>query len=66
VNLVNGAQASHVYWQVAGAAGTGASATFAGTILAAGSVTLGAGSQLVGRALSSGTVTLASNAITTG
>jgi hypothetical protein len=66
VNLVNGAQASHVYWQVAGAAGTGASATFAGTILAAGSITLGANTQLIGRALSSGTVTLAGNAITTG
>jgi hypothetical protein len=66
VNLVNGAQPSHVYWQVAGAAGTGASATFAGTILAAGAITLGANSQLIGRALSSGTVTLAGNRITTG
>jgi Ice-binding-like len=66
VNLVNGAQPSHVYWQVAGAAGTGASAIFAGTILAAGAITLGASSQLIGRALSSDTVTLAANTITTG
>lgn len=65
VALVNGAQASRVFWQASGAAGTGASSTFAGTILAQGSITLGAGTQLTGRALSLGTVTLAGNAITT-
>ena len=65
VALVNGAQASHVFWQASGAAGTGASSTFAGTILAQGAITLGAGTQLTGRALSLGTVTLAGNAITT-
>lgn len=65
VVLANGAQASHVFWQVSGAAGTGASSTFAGTILASGAITLGAGCQLTGRALSLGTVTLAGNVITT-
>jgi hypothetical protein len=63
VVLLNGAQASHVFWQVQGAAGTGATSTFSGTILAAGAITLGAGSQLIGSALSYGTVTLADNTI---
>jgi hypothetical protein len=64
VVLVNGAQAKNVYWQVEGAVGTGALASFAGNILAAGAVTLGAGSTLVGAALSLGTITLADNVIT--
>ncbi|WP_375479482.1 ice-binding family protein [uncultured Jatrophihabitans sp.] len=63
VVLVNGAQASHVFWQVLGAAGTGASSSFAGTIMAAGAITLGAGAQLIGRALSQDHVTLAGNTI---
>ncbi len=63
VNLINGAQASNVYWQVVGAVGTGASSTFAGTILANGAITLGDSTQLIGRALSKGGVTLANNAI---
>jgi hypothetical protein len=65
VNLVNGAQASHVFWQVLGAAGTGASSSLSGTIMAAGAITLGAGTQLIGRALSYDTVTMATNTITT-
>jgi hypothetical protein len=63
VALINGAQASNVFWQVAGAAGTGASSSFSGTILASGAVTIGANAELVGRALSDGTVTLATNAV---
>jgi hypothetical protein len=63
VQLINGAQASHVFWQVNGAAGTGAPSSFSGTILAAGAITLGAGSTLVGRALSGGAITLATNTI---
>jgi hypothetical protein len=65
VRLINGAQASHVFWQVNGAAGTGASSFFSGTILAAGAITLGDGTQLTGRALAYGTVTLANNTLTT-
>ncbi|MDB5243540.1 MAG: Ice-binding protein, partial [Spirosoma sp.] len=61
--LVNGAQASHVFWQSLGAATTGASSTFVGTVLAKGDITLGAGSTLIGRALSRGTVTMADNVI---
>ncbi|MDT4973239.1 MAG: hypothetical protein QOG22_3382, partial [Pseudonocardiales bacterium] len=65
VTLVNGAQASRVFWQVLGAVGTGASSSFTGTILAAGGITIGASATLNGRALSYGTVTLSTNAITT-
>ena len=63
VQLINGASAANVFWQVNGAAGTGALSTFSGTILAAGAITVGAGGTLIGRALSSGAVTLATNAI---
>ena len=63
VQLINGAQASNVFWQVNGAAGTGALSSFSGTILAVGAITLGAGSTFIGRALSEGAVTLATNVI---
>ena len=63
VVLINGAQASHVYWQVLGAAGTGALSTFSGNLMAAGAITLGAGAQLIGSARSFGTVTLSGNVI---
>jgi hypothetical protein len=63
ITLINGAQASHVFWQVVGAAGTGALSSFSGTIMAAGAITLGAGTALNGRALSYGTVTMAGNAV---
>ena len=64
VVLTNGAQASHVFWQIQGAAGTGENSTFTGTIMSDGAITLGAGSQLTGRALSHGLVTLAGNTLT--
>jgi hypothetical protein len=63
VNLINGATAANVYWQVLGAAGTGANSTFAGTILAIGAITIGDSTQLIGRALSKAMVTLANNTI---
>ena len=63
VELTNGAQASNVYWVVAGAAGTGADSFLSGTIVAQGAITLGAGTELIGRALSLDAVTLASNTI---
>ncbi len=65
VTLIGGAQASHVFWQVAGAAGIGALASFAGTIMARGAITVGNGADLTGRALSSAAVTLSTNIITT-
>ena len=63
VILINGATAANVYWQVEGAAGTGANSIFAGNILAAGAITLGDGTQLTGTALTLASVTLATNAI---
>jgi hypothetical protein len=63
VVLINGARASNVFWVVEGAAGIGANASFAGTILSRGAITVGAGAELIGRALSRGTVTLAGNTI---
>jgi len=39
--LTNGAKASNVFWQVLGAANTGAGSSFAGTIMASGAITLG-------------------------
>jgi len=62
--LVNGAQASNVFWQVTGAMSIGADASFTGTILSGGAITVGANALLFGRALSYGTVTLAANTIT--
>ena len=63
VSLINGATADNVYWQVEGAAGTGANSIFAGNILAAGAITLGDSTHLTGVALTPGTVTLATNTI---
>jgi hypothetical protein len=65
VHLTNGAQPSRVFWQVLGAAGTGASSTFVGTILAVGAITVGNLAVLEGAALSRGVVTLSANTITT-
>ena len=49
--LINGAQASNVYWVVTGAAGAGAASLLSGNILAKGAITLGLGTVLIGRAL---------------
>ncbi len=64
IKLVNGAQASNVFWQVTGAVSTGASSSFSGTVMAAGAITIGAGASLTGNGLSQGLVTLAGNVIT--
>jgi Ice-binding-like/Bacterial Ig-like domain len=66
VTLTNGARASHVFWQVNGAAGLGAASSFSGTIMAAAAITVGAGAVVAGRVLSyGGAVTLAANTIST-
>jgi uncharacterized repeat protein (TIGR02543 family) len=65
ISLINGAQASNVFWQVNGAVTTGASSSFAGTIMAAGAITVGSAGSIAGRALSFGIVTLADNLVTT-
>src|ERR1700722_9060285 len=65
ISLINGAQASNVFWQVNGAVTTGANSSFTGTIMAAGAITVGAGGSIAGRALSFGIVTLADDLIKT-
>lgn len=49
--LVNGAQASNVFWQVNGAAAVGAGAKFTGTLMASAAIAIGAGTTVNGRAL---------------
>ena len=62
VVLTNGASASHVFWQVNGAAAVGAGAKFAGTIMALNAVAVGAGTVVNGRALAlNGAISLDSN-----
>ena len=62
VKLVNGAQASRVFWQVNGAGAVGANAKFAGTLMALNAVGIGAGTQVNGRAMArDGALSLDSN-----
>jgi Ice-binding-like/Chitobiase/beta-hexosaminidase C-terminal domain/Bacterial Ig-like domain len=59
VNLINGAQACNVFWQVGSSATLGASSSFAGSILALTSISMGSGVAMNGRALAhNGAVTL--------
>jgi hypothetical protein len=65
VNLIGGAQASNVFWQVGSSATLGTNTLFNGTILAQISITLTTGAVLNGRALARiGAVTLDTNAVT--
>jgi len=65
VNLINGAQACNVFWQVGSSASLGTSASFIGTIMALTSITLDTGATVQGRVLArNGTVTLDTNTIT--
>jgi hypothetical protein len=62
VILVNGAQASRVFWQVNGAGSVGANAEFAGTLMASAAVAVGNGTTFNGRALArDGALTLDNN-----
>ena len=64
--LVNGAQASHVFWQVVGAVSLGAGSAFTGNVLGRAAITIGAGTSFTGRALTSnGAITLTSNTFMT-
>ena len=64
VNLANGAQASHVWWQVGSSATLGIGCAMQGNICAYASITLNTGATLTGRALARiGAVTLAGNTI---
>jgi Ice-binding-like len=65
VNLVNGASACNVYWQVGSSATLGTGSSFRGSILALTSITLTTGATTVGRVLArNGAVTLDTNTIT--
>jgi outer membrane autotransporter protein len=64
VNLINGAQAGNIFWQVGSSATLGVNSAFSGTIMANTSITLNTGASLDGRALAlNGAVTLDSNTI---
>ena len=66
VNLINGAQACNVYWQVGSSATLGTGSTFIGTILALTSITVTTGTTVVGRVLArNGAITLDTNSIST-
>lgn len=65
VNLINGASACNVFWQVTSSATLGTGSTFVGTILALTSITLNSGVSVNGRALArNGDVTLINDTIT--
>jgi len=66
VNLIGGAVASNVFWQVGSSATLGTNTSFSGTIMAQASITANTGAALNGRALArTGAATLANNAVTT-
>jgi len=65
VNVINGAQACHVYWLVGSSATLGTASSFKGTILALTSITVTTGTVVQGRALArNGQVTLDTNTFT--
>lgn len=66
VNLINGAQACNVFWQVGSSATLGTSTSFKGNILAGASITLNTNATIVqGRALArAGAVTMDTNTLT--
>jgi hypothetical protein len=64
VNMINGAQAANVFWQVGSSATLGTGSHFEGTILAQESITLNTGATITGRALAiTGAVTMDNNTI---
>ena len=65
VNLINGAQACNVFWQVGSSATLGTGSTFRGTILALTSISVTTGTTVNGRLLArNGAVTLDTDTIT--
>lgn len=65
VELINGADACNVYWQVGSSATLGTDSSFSGNILALTSITLTTGATVEGRVLArDGSVTLDTNTIT--
>lgn len=65
INLINGAQACNIFWQIGSSATLGINSIFKGNVLAQTSVTLTTGANVTGRVLArDGAVTLDSNTIT--
>jgi len=64
VTLTRGAQARHVFWQVAGKVTLGSTSSFKGTILSKTAIVMKSGASLKGRALAQTAVTLIGNAVT--
>ena len=64
VTLTGGAQASNIFWQVAGQATLGTTSQMKGIILCQTAIVMQTGATLVGRALAQTAVTLDSNAVT--
>ncbi len=66
VNLINGAQACNVFWQIGSSATLGTGSSFIGTIMALTSITVTTGVTIDGRVLArNGAVTLDTDTITT-
>ena len=65
VSLINGAQASNVFWVVGSSATLGTTSTLQGTVMALASITVTTGASIDGQALArNGAVTLDTNTVT--
>lgn len=64
VNLIGGAKAKNIFWQVAGMVDIGTSAHFEGIILSQTAIHLRAGASMNGRALAQTAVTLDTSTVT--
>lgn len=66
IQLINGVMATNVFWQVQGAVGIGADATFSGMLLANAAVSLGADDTLIGSVLSlNGAISIDGSSVST-
>jgi hypothetical protein len=62
INLINGAQAKNIFWQVVGAGNIGAGNKFAGTLMANGAISSGEATVVNGRLLTkTGAIAMANN-----
>jgi hypothetical protein len=64
INLSGGAQATNIFWQIAGQATLGTTSHIEGTILSKTGITFQTGASMKGRALAQTAVILDGNAIT--